>query len=336
MLLSITVSMPQSVIVTGGAGFIGSNIVKELLTRGDRVTVIDDLSTGRYDNIAHLVEGGEVEFYRGTILDVNLLKAAFRDADYVLHQAALPSVQRSVENPLATNEVNVTGTLNVLLTARDSGVKKVVLASSSSVYGDTPTLPKIEEMKLNPKSPYAATKLMCEHYASSFTDIFNLPVACMRYFNVYGPSQNPNSTYAAVIPLFIKAVMQNKSPVINGDGTQTRDFTFVRDVVEANLLAMRSSATGAFNIAYGARVSVNELAEKIMELVGNHPTPVYMDGRKGDVKDSLADVNKARNAFGYDPAYNLDRGLRATVDWYLEQEKIVTSVYTRQLAISGH
>lgn len=328
--------MPQTVVVTGGAGFIGSNIVKELLSRGDKVRVIDDLSTGRYDNIAHLVEGGEIEFYRGSILDVNLLRAAFREADYVLHQAALPSVQRSVENPLATNEVNVTGTLNVLLTARDTGIKKVVLASSSSVYGDTPTLPKVEEMKLNPKSPYAATKLMCEHYAASFTDIFNLPVACMRYFNVYGPSQNPNSTYAAVIPLFIKSVMSNKSPVINGDGMQTRDFTFVRDVVEANLLCMRSSATGAFNIAYGSRVSVNELAEKIMDIIGNHPTPVHVDGRKGDVKDSLADINRARNGFGYEPAYNLDRGLKATVDWYMEQERMVTPVVNRPMAVSGH
>lgn len=316
MRISISTSMPQRVIVTGGAGFIGSNIVHELLERGYIVTIIDDLSTGKYDNIAPYVDRGEVNFVRGSILDPNLLRSAFRDADYVLHQAALPSVQRSLENPRATNDVNVTGTLNVLITAKECGVKKVVLASSSSVYGDTPVLPKVEDMKTNPKSPYAATKLMCENYASSFTEIFNLPVACLRYFNVYGPNQNPNSNYAAVIPLFINSILQNQSPRINGDGTQTRDFTYVKDVVEANIQAMRSQATGAFNIACGSRVSIRGLAERIMEITGNYPEIKFTEARQGDVKDSLADISRARNAFGYEPMYNLDKGLKATVEWY--------------------
>lgn len=336
MILAITTPMPQRVVVTGGAGFIGSNIVHGLLDRGFIVNIIDDLSTGKFDNIAPFVDRGEVNFYRGSILDCNLLKSAFRDADYVLHQAALPSVQRSIENPRATNDVNVTGTLNVLMMAKDAGVKKVVLASSSSVYGDTPVLPKVEDMRTNPKSPYAATKLMCEHYGSSFTEIFNLPVACLRYFNVYGPNQNPNSNYAAVIPLFINAILRNQSPRINGDGGQTRDFTYVKDVVDANLLAMKSSATGAFNIAYGSRVSIRGLAEKIMDIVGNYPELKFIEPRKGDVKDSLADITRARNGFGYDPQYSLDRGLKATVEWYESRSKMDICTPSKLLAVSTH
>ncbi len=328
--------MPQRVVVTGGAGFIGSNIVHELLDRGYIVNIIDDLSTGRFDNIAPFVDRGEVNFHRGSILDCNLLKTAFRDADFVLHQAALPSVQRSVENPRATNDVNVTGTLNVLLAAKEANVRKVVLASSSSVYGDTPVLPKQEDMKLTPKSPYAATKLMCENYASSFTDIFSLPVACLRYFNVYGPNQDPRSNYAAVIPLFINAVLKNQSPRINGDGSQTRDFTFVRDVVEANIQAMKSPATGAFNIAYGSQISIRALAERIMDIVGNYPELKFMEPRKGDVKDSLADISRAKSAFGYDPQYDLVKGLQATVEWYESRTKLDLGAPSKLLAVSTH
>lgn len=336
MRISITTSMPQRVIVTGGAGFIGSNIVHELLERGYIVSIIDDLSTGKFDNIAPYVDRGEVNFVRGSILDSNLLRSTFRDADYVLHQAALPSVQRSIENPRATNDVNVTGTLNVLITAKECGVKKVVLASSSSVYGDTPVLPKVEDMKTNPKSPYAATKLMCENYASSFTEIFNLPVACLRYFNVYGPHQNPNSNYAAVIPLFITSILRNQSPKVNGDGTQTRDFTYVRDVVEANIQAMKSRATGAFNIACGSRVSIRGLAERIMDIVGNYPEIKYVEARQGDIKDSLADISRAKEAFGYEPMYDLDKGLRATVEWFESQSRPEHLFQPRVMAVSTH
>jgi UDP-glucose 4-epimerase len=308
--------MSQRVVVTGGAGFVGSNIVKELLARGDSVTVIDDLSTGKYDNIAHLVEDGEVEFFKGSILDMDLLRIAFKDADFVLH--------------------NVTGTFNVLLTARDSGIKKVVLASSSSVYGDAVALPVAEDMKADPQTPYATSKLMCELYAESFTNIFNLPVACMRYFSVYGPFQNSYSNYADIVPSLITSIGMNKSPIIYGDGMQMGDFTYVQDAVDATLLAMRSSATGVFNVAYGAKISINDLAEIIMDIVGNHPSPVYVESRKGDSKDFLADVSKARNGFGFEPTYDLDEGLEATVNWQLEQVRQVPPLYNRHIVGPHH
>jgi nucleoside-diphosphate-sugar epimerase len=328
--------MSQRVVVTGGAGFVGSNIVKELLARGDSVTVIDDLSTGKYDNIAHLVEDGEVEFFKGSILDMDLLRIAFKDADFVLHQAAMSSSQVSLEDPLSTYEVNVTGTFNVLLTARDSGIKKVVLASSSSVYGDAVALPVAEDMKADPQTPYATSKLMCELYAESFTNIFNLPVACMRYFSVYGPFQNSYSNYADIVPSLITSIGMNKSPIIYGDGMQMGDFTYVQDAVDATLLAMRSSATGVFNVAYGAKISINDLAEIIMDIVGNHPSPVYVESRKGDSKDFLADVSKARNGFGFEPTYDLDEGLEATVNWQLEQVRQVPPLYNRHIVGPHH
>lgn len=302
----------EKVAVTGGAGFIGSNLVKELLEQHD-VVIIDDLSTGRMENLRGI---GGFEFINGSITDLALLKKAFDDTEFVFHQAALPSVQRSIDDPKTSNMVNITGTLNVLIAALDCGVKKVILASSSSVYGDTPTLPKKEDMKPNPKSPYALTKLAGEHYSRIFSEIYGLKTVSLRYFNVYGPRQNPNSQYAAVIPIFINRILSNKSPIIFGDGTQTRDFTFVKDVVKANTLAMESDSEGVFNIACGQRVSLVELANKLMEISHKDLNLIYEKTRRGDVKDSLADISRARNDLGYEPQFDLNLGLQETVEWF--------------------
>ncbi|NLX49828.1 MAG: SDR family oxidoreductase [Methanospirillum sp.] len=301
----------MKVVVTGGAGFIGSNLAQELSKRYE-VTVIDDLATGRESNLAGL----DVKFARGSILDTDLLEQVFSDARYVFHQAALPSVQRSVDDPARTNLVNVNGTLNVLVAARDTGVKKVVFASSSSVYGDTPTLPKREAMIPDPKSPYAVTKLAGEHYCRVFSSLYGLPTVALRYFNVFGPRQDPTSQYAAVIPNFITRVLGGEPPVIHGDGRQTRDFTFVRDVVAANILAAESDAVGVFNIACQRRVDLLELADRIMGLVGTRHDPVHEDPRPGDVRDSLADISLASEAFGYAPHYSLTDGLKETIQWF--------------------
>ena len=297
--------------VTGGAGFIGSNLAEELSNRYE-VTVLDDLSTGRESNLSGL----DVEFEQGSILDTELLARAFRDARFVFHEAALPSVQRSVENPAQSNLVNVNGTLNVLLAARDAGVKKVLFASSSSVYGDTPVLPKVETMIPAPMSPYAVTKLTDEHYCRVFTALYDLPTVALRYFNVFGPKQDPKSQYAAVIPNFITRILAGEPPVIHGDGRQTRDFTFVRDVVRANILAAESDAVGVFNVACQKRIDLLELAETIMDLVGTRVDPVHEAPRPGDVRDSLADISRARDAFGYAPGYTLTEGLKETIQWF--------------------
>jgi UDP-glucose 4-epimerase len=303
----------MKVVVTGGAGFIGSNLAGELLKKHD-VTVVDNLSTGRMDNLDYIRD--EIEFIQGSITDLDLLKKAFISADTVFHQAAIPSVQRSVDNPIVSNEANVDGTLKVLVAARDCGVRKVVYASSSSVYGDTPTLPKREDMKPNPKSPYAVSKLAGEYYCRVFSEVYGLETACLRYFNVYGPRQDPKSQYAAVIPRFVTRVLDHEPPVIFGDGTQTRDFTFVKDVVKANILAMESEAEGVFNIACGHRVSLNELAGKIMEITGIRLDPIYDKPRPGDIKDSLADISSARDKLGYEPEFNLNSGLEGTIKWF--------------------
>jgi UDP-glucose 4-epimerase len=265
------------------------------------------------DNLSQ-VEG--IEFLYGNILDLSFLAEAMADTDGVFHLAALPSVQRSINDPISTNATNVDGTLNVLIAARDCGVGKVVFASSSSVYGDTPTLPKKEDMKSNPKSPYAITKLIGEHYCRVFSEIYGLKAACLRYFNVYGPRQDPNSEYAAVIPRFIKRILAGKPPIIFGDGSQTRDFTFVEDVVAANMLAMESNAEGVFNIAYGHRVSLKDLAEKIMQIAGIKIDLVYDEPRTGDVRDSMADISSAAEMFGYAPKFDLNSGLQKAVKWF--------------------
>jgi len=303
----------RKVIITGGAGFIGSNLAEELCL-GNEVIIIDDLSTGREENLASLTKKDNVTFIQGSILNLKLLEEASGGADFVFHEAAIPSVSRSVADPIASNEANVTGTLNVLIAAKNAGVKKVVFASSSSVYGDTPTLPKREDMHPTPQSPYAASKLAGEYYCQVFWSVYGLETICLRYFNVYGPRQDPNSQYAAVIPRFIKRIQEGKPPVIFGDGHQTRDFTFVKDVVQANLRAAESEATGPINIARGERLSINELAGIIARLLGTSIKPIHEEPRVGDVRHSLADITRAREALGYQPQYSLEKGLRETIE----------------------
>lgn len=302
----------KRVVVTGGAGFIGSHLTEELARRGYRVITLDDLSTGKVKNIEALLDIENVEFIKGSITDSPLLRELFHGVNYVFHQAALPSVPRSIENPQASHEVNVSGTLNVLLAARENSVKKVIYASSSSVYGDIPTLPKREDMVPNPLSPYAVTKLAGEYYCQVFHQVYGLPTVCLRYFNVYGPRQDPNSQYAAVIPSFIKRALEGDSPIIFGDGEQTRDFTFIKDTVEANILAAESDACGLFNIAQGESITINELAKLIITIVGKNMEPVHQEPRPGDIRHSLADISRAR-AFGYEPRYSLEKGLRETI-----------------------
>jgi len=300
----------RNVAITGGAGFIGANLAKELATNNG-VIIIDDLSVGKKENLTDL-SGENVRFVKGSIGDLSLLKRLFRNVDFVFHQAAISSVPKSIEDPLTTNETNVTGTLNVLLAARDSGVKKVIYASSTAVYGDIPTLPQREEMMPNPKSPYAITKLIGEYYCQVFQAIYSLPTVSLRYFNVYGPKQDPNSEYAAVIPKFIKRVSEGKQPIIFGDGEQTRDFVFVSDVVQANILAAESDATGVFNIGQGRRVTINELARLIIHIMNKDVGIVHQGERVADIRHSLADISKA-GVFGYEPQYDLEKGLRETI-----------------------
>jgi len=306
----------KEIVITGGAGFIGSNLAQRLVTNGHSVRIIDDLSTGRLANIDRLVQGGDVDLVRGSILDRSLLREAFKGADYIFHLAALPSVARSVKDPLSTNEVNIEGTLNVLIEARDANVGKVVTASSSSVYGDTPTLPKDESMRPNPKSPYAISKLAGEHYCHVFSELYGLATICLRYFNVFGPHQDPRSEYAAVIPRFISSVLNGEPPLMYGDGAQTRDFTFVQDVVDANLLAMESDAEGAFNISGGRQTSIEELAWMIINAMGSDVEPVKGPRRPGDILHSVADITAARDAFGYRPEHSLEDGLEVTIEWF--------------------
>ena len=301
----------MNILITGGAGFIGSNIAEEL-AKEHKVVIIDDLSTGMAENVENL----DVKLVRGSITDPDLLKENFRGVDYVFHQAALPSVQRSVEDPVRANEVNICGTLNVLVAARDAGVAKVMYASSASAYGNMPELPKREDMMPDPKSPYAVAKLTGEYYCRVFNEIYGLKTVALRYFNVYGPRQDPASDYAAVIPNFVNRIMAGKAPIIYGDGEQTRDFTFVRDVVQANVRAMESDATGVFNVAAGTRISVNDLAGMIIGIMGNRVECVYEEPRAGDVRDSLGDISKAHAGFGYVPRYGMEDGLRETIRWF--------------------
>ena len=299
-------------VITGGAGFVGSHLVEELSKRGHQVVILDDLSTGKLENIAPLLEKGNVEFIQDSITDLPLLQRLFRGADYVFHLAAIASVSRSVEVPQECHEVNATGTLKVLIAARDNKVKKVVNASSCAVYGDAPELPKREAMLPAPTSPYAATKSAAEQYCQVFHQIYHLPAVSLRYFNIFGPRQDPESDYAAVIPRFIKMAAQGKAPIIYGDGEQSRDFIFVKDVVAANILFAGNSASGVFNIGSGESTTINRLAQIISQLAGSKTPPIYKPPRAGDIRHSLADIAKAR-AFGYNPKYNLEAGLKETV-----------------------
>ncbi len=305
-----------SYLVTGGAGFIGSNIVHELVRRGERVRVLDNLSTGRAENLRGILD--KIEFIEGEICDEDTVLRAMYGMDYVLHQAALPSVQRSVNDPIASNRVNVDGTLNLLIAAREQQVKRFVIASSSSVYGDTPVLPKVEDMPINPLSPYATSKLAAERYAMNFYKLYGLPTVALRYFNVFGPRQNPESQYAAVIPKFITAMLKGESPVVYGDGEQSRDFTFIENVVEANLLACYSDkAPGhVVNIACGQRYSLNDLLRFLERVLDTPANAVYESPRPGDVKHSLASIELAHEVLGYKPRVSFEEGLRRTVDWY--------------------
>jgi UDP-glucose 4-epimerase len=300
----------DKVVVTGGAGFIGSHLADELAGRGYRVIILDDLSTGSMRNIEAIPKDRKVEFHRGTITDLPALRRLFEGARFVFHLAALPSVPRSVHDPLTVHEVNATGTLKVLLAARDGGVSKVIYSSSSSVYGDTPTLPKREDMTPHPQSPYAVTKAAGEHYCQVFEQVYRLPTVCLRYFNVYGPRQDPDSEYAAVVPSFIKRTGAGEPPIIYGDGEQTRDFTYVKDAAAANVLAAESEASGVYNIGSGAKVSISELARLIIRLSGRDLSPVYQGERPGDVRHSLADISRSRT-FGYHPKFNIKDGLKA-------------------------
>ena len=302
----------KKIAVTGGLGFIGSHIV-EKLSIDNEVVVVDDESTGNMKNIVHLdPENIEVELGSINRLD---LQNIFEGCDYVLHQAALPSVPRSVKDPVKSNHANVTGTLNVLVAARDVSVSKVVCASSSSVYGDTPTLPKIETMPINPKSPYAVTKATGELYCQTFSDIYELPTVSLRYFNVFGPRQDPTSQYSAVIPKFISAIKNGESPTIYGDGTQSRDFTHVSNVVDANILACETNKTGAFNVACGRKIILNDLLVMLNDIMDSDVQAVYTSPRKGDIKHSLADINKIMS-IGYSGEDKFKDELRETVKFF--------------------
>ncbi|HOX26339.1 MAG TPA: SDR family oxidoreductase [Candidatus Krumholzibacteria bacterium] len=304
-------------VVTGGAGFIGSHVAEALAGLDHTVVVIDDLSTGHKHNLTGFSE--RITFVEGSITDLALLKRHFRDAEVVFHQAALASVPRSVADPLASNDVNVTGTLNVFLAARDLGVRRVVYAASSSAYGDSEVLPKREDMPARPLSPYAVTKYVDELYGKIFTDLYGLPTIGLRYFNVFGPRQDPESQYAAVVPLFITRFLAGISPTINGDGGQSRDFTYIDNVVHANLRAAAAgpAADGlVYNIACGASVTIQELCLEIRRLVGSEVAPTYGPSRVGDVRHSLADISQARRLLGYEPAVSLAAGLERTVAWY--------------------
>ncbi|MBA7684639.1 UDP-N-acetylglucosamine 4-epimerase [subsurface metagenome] len=312
-------TISKKAVVTGGAGFIGSHLAELLANRGYYVIILDDLSIGKMANVEPLLKKANVEFIQSSIIDLQLLQQLFQGVDYIFHQAAIPSVPRSIENPEASHNVNVTGTLNVLLAARDNNIRKVVYASSSSVYGDTPELPKTEDMATNPLSPYAVTKLAGEHYCRVFHQVYGLPTACLRYFNVYGPRQDPESQYAAVIPKFITSVINGQGPIIFGDGEQSRDFTYIKDVIEANILAAESDVTGIFNIGNGKNITINQLAKLTINLLGNYSINSIHEGpRPGDIKDSLADITRAKT-FGYSPKYDLEKGLYETVRSFTDE-----------------
>ena len=309
-------------LITGGAGFIGSNIAQTLVSRGEKVRILDNFATGRLENLSRFRDN--VELIEGDIRDLNTVREAVKDVDFVLHQAALPSVARSVQDPLTSNETNVTGTLNLLIACRDAKVRRFVMASSSSVYGDTPKLPKSEDMPLTPMSPYATSKLAAERYALNFYSLYGLETVALRYFNVFGPHQDPKSQYAAVIPKFITAMLRGESPVVYGDGEQSRDFTFISNVVEANLLACTSErAPGhAMNIACGGRYTLNQLLSMLEHIIGCKANATYTDPRPGDIKHSHASIELARNVLGYEPKIGFEEGLRRTVGWYKELFKL--------------
>ena len=305
-------------LVTGGAGFIGSNIVRELVARGEGVRVLDNFSTGRRENLAEVLN--DIELIEGDVRDPSACRRAVAGVEYVLHQGAIPSVQRSVDDPSISNDANVSGTLNLLIAARDAGVRRVVYASSSSVYGDSPTLPKHEDMTPRPRSPYAVSKLAAEYYCQVFTEVYGLETVSLRYFNVFGPRQDPTSQYSAVIPLFVQAMLAGEPPVVYGDGLQSRDFTYVSNNVEANLLAatVPGVAGRVFNIACGKRYTLLDLIAMLNDILGTRIDPVFAPPRHGDVKHSLADIRLAQEQMSYTVDVDFETGLERTVTWYRE------------------
>lgn len=301
-------------LVTGGAGFIGSNIVEELLKHGHSVRVLDNFSTGRRSNIQDFLD--DIELFEGDIRSYHTVIHAVKGVEVILHQAALPSIPRSINDPITTNEVNVVGTINILDAARDQNVRRVVFASSSSVYGDSPELPKREDVMPNPLSPYAVSKLAGEKYCQVYSKLYPLETLVLRYFNVFGPRQDPNSQYSAVIPKFIKAMKADKQPVIYGDGTQSRDFTYVSNVVEANILAAESKLNSGtvMNCATHGQVTLNELVEKINNILKKSIKPVYTKRRPGDIKHSYASIDLITEQLNYNPKINFNEGLLKTID----------------------
>lgn len=306
-------------VVTGGGGFIGSHIVEELLRRKQTVKIIDNFSTGKRENIKPFER--DVDVLEADIAETSDLKRFLSGADFVIHQAAIPSVPKSILDPLKSHHANVDGTLALLIACRDAGVRRVVYASSSSLYGDSPTLPKHERMMPKPLSPYGAQKLFGEIYCQVFTRAYGLETVSLRYFNVFGPRQDATSQYSGVLALFIPAVLGGRSPTIHGDGLQSRDFTYVQNVVEANLLACTAEkvAGEAFNIACGDRITVNSMFQQITGIAGKEIAPVYDAPRPGDIKHSQADITKAREQLGYEPRVHFDEGLRRTIEWYAGQ-----------------
>src|SRR5271155_2457699 len=305
-------------LITGIGGFIGSSLARELLTQGERVRGVDNFSTGRRENLSDILN--QIEFREADILDLDAMKLACSGADYVLHEAAIPSVPKSVLDPIGSNHANVDGTVNVLVAARDAKVKRVIYAASSSAYGDTPMLPKHEGMAPDPISPYAVAKLASEHYLTSFYRCYGLETVSLRYFNIFGPRQDPSSPYSGVLAKFITQMLGGKQPTIYGDGQQSRDFTYIDNAIEANLLACKAGTTQVagkvFNVATGRRVTLNETFGLLQGLTSYTGSPIYGPERGGDIKHSLADISVAEKHLGYKPKVNFEEGLRRTVDWY--------------------
>jgi len=303
-------------LVTGGAGFIGSNICKSLVSQGCFVRVVDNLLTGKKRNLSGIID--KIDFIEADMGDQKVARSAMKDIDVVLHEGALPSVPRSVDDPAASHRHCVDATFTLLLAARDAKIKRFVYASSSSAYGDTPTLPKVETMPAQPLSPYAVGKLVGEYYCSVFCRVYGLETISLRYFNVFGPQQDPTSQYAAAIPAFVTSILNEKPPTIYGDGEQSRDFTYVDNVVEANLLAARAKRTAGetVNIACGEAVTVNEIIAMINEALGKNVKPIYVAPRPGDIKHSLADISLARLVLGFEPKVSFRQGLLKAIDWY--------------------
>jgi UDP-N-acetylglucosamine 4-epimerase len=315
----------MKILVTGGAGFIGANLVQHLLQQPDveKIRVFDNLATGALKNIEEFETNKKFQFVHGDIRDYESCLLACDGIDLISLQAALGSVPRSINDPLTTNNVNITGTLNIFTAAKEKKIKRIVYAASSSTYGDHSGLPKVEDKIGNPLSPYAVTKYVNELYATVFANVYGMELIGLRYFNVFGPKQNPQGAYAAVIPLFIKAVLNNEPPLINGDGEHSRDFTFVENAVQANTLALftqkKEAINQVYNIAYGTRTSLNEVFEMIKEIAGSDLAPKYGPERKGDVKHSLADISKAKELLDYDPKFDIREGMKKAFEWYRKQ-----------------